>query len=116
MRMLPRPSLFGREIQTVHCVGIGGMGVGPLAIYLAQLGFAVSGEDDALRQDMGAVLAREGVAVHALPGDCELVVYSSAIAKTHPVYLAAMKRSLPLVRRGELLAELARDKKLIAIC
>jgi UDP-N-acetylmuramate--L-alanine ligase/UDP-N-acetylenolpyruvoylglucosamine reductase len=92
------------------------MGVGPLAIYLAQLGFSVSGEDDALRDDFREMLGRERVAVRALPDDCELVVHSSAIAKTHPVYLAAVKRSLPLIRRGEMLAELARDKKLVAVC
>jgi UDP-N-acetylmuramate--alanine ligase len=92
------------------------MGVGPLAIYLAQLGFAVTGEDDALSGEMGAVLRREGVSVSALPTDCELVVVSTAIAKNHPVYLAAVARGLPLVRRGEMLAELAREKRLVAVC
>jgi UDP-N-acetylmuramate--alanine ligase len=116
MRATARPQLFGRTLQRIHCVGVGGMGVGPLAIYLSQLGFSVTGEDDALRDDMRDALRRERVAVRALPDDCELVVYSSAIAKTHPVYLAATKRGLALVRRGELLAELARDKKLVAIC
>lgn len=116
MRRAEKPLLFGRDLRRIHCVGVGGMGVGPLAIYLAQLGFEVSGEDDALRDDMRDVLAREKVAVRALPDDCELVVYSSAIAKTHPVYRAAGQRNLPLVRRGELLAEVARGKKLVAVC
>lgn len=116
MRPAALPQLFDRDVRRIHCVGVGGMGVGPLAIYLAQLGFEVSGEDDALRGDMREVLARERVAVRSLPDDCDLVVHSSAIAKTHPVYLAAVQRNLPLVRRGELLAEVARDKKLVAVC
>ncbi len=92
------------------------MGVGPLAVYLAQLGFSVSGEDDAAGGEMRNVLARAGVALGSMPDACELVVYSSAIAKTHPLYRAAVARGLPLVRRGELLAEVVRDRKLVAIC
>ena len=92
------------------------MGVAPLAIYLAQAGFVVTGEDDALTDDVRALLSREHVTVGALPADCELVVYSTAIAKSHPVFAAALARKLPLVRRGELLAEVLRGKKLVAVC
>jgi UDP-N-acetylmuramate-alanine ligase len=92
------------------------MGVAPLAIYLAQSGFSVSGEDDALDGGMAALLQRERVAVGPLPADCELVVYSSAIAPTHPVYRAARDRGVPLVRRGEALAEVVRERKLVAVC
>jgi UDP-N-acetylmuramate--alanine ligase len=116
MRATPLPRLFGREFRRIHAVGVAGMGVGPLAIYLAQLGFEVSGEDDAMTPEMQAMLGRERVSLGAMPADTELVMFSSAIAKTHPVYAAAAKRRLPLVRRGELLAEATRGKKLVAIC
>ena len=116
MRPGRRPQLFGRDVAHIHCVGVAGMGVGPLAIYLAQLGFTVSGEDDALSADMRALLSREKVTIGTMPDACELVVYSSAISATHPVHRAAMKRQLPLVRRGELLAEVVRDRKLVAVC
>lgn len=116
MRPAPRPQLFGRAVRRVHCVGVGGMGVGPLAVYLVRLGFAVSGEDDALTEAMRLLLARERVDVGQIPADCELVVHSSAIAKKHPAYAAALARGLPLVRRGELLAEVTRDKQLVAVC
>lgn len=92
------------------------MGVGPLAMYLRQLGFVVSGEDDALTDAMRGWLTREKVEIGPLPADCDLVVCSSAVAKTHPIHAAAAGRQLPVVRRGELLAELARGKKLVAIC
>ena len=62
------------------------------------------------------MLAREGVAVGPLPADCDLAVHSSAIAPIHPVYAAARARGLPLVRRGEALAEIVRDRKLVAVC
>ena len=116
MRPAIRPALFGREVQAIHCVGVAGMGVGPLAIYLAQLGYRVTGEDDALTDEMRKLLTRDGVGLRALPDDTELVVCSSAIAPSHPVTIAAGARQLPIVRRGELLAEVTRDKKLVAVC
>jgi len=116
MRPAVRPTLFGHEVRHLHCLGVGGMGVAPLAIYLAQAGFSVTGEDDALTDDVRTLLARESVVIGPLPVDCELVVYSSAIAQTHPAYGAALARKIPLVRRGELLAEVLRGKKLIAVC
>ena len=92
------------------------MGVGPLAIYLAQLGYTVTGEDDALSDDMRSMLQRENVPVRGIPAECDLVVYSSAIAKTHAAYLAAVAREIPLVRRGEMLAEILREQRLVAVC
>ncbi len=113
------PTLFGRSVRHLHAIGVGGMGLGPLAIHAAGLGFTVSGGDDALTPAMAAHLARAGVAVtpaDALPASAELVVVSSAIAPAHPAYAAALARGLVIVRRGELLAELARHRRLVAVC
>ena len=93
MRPAARPVLFGRDVRHLHCVGVGGMGVAPLAVYLAQAGFTVTGEDDALSDDVRALLARERVTVGPLPATCELVVYSSAIGKNHPAFAAARARA-----------------------
>jgi len=116
MSALVLPRLFGRVVRCVHFVGVGGMGAGPLAVYLSQLGFSVSGEDDGLTAEMGAILGREGVRIGTLPADGELVVYSSAISPRHPAYQLAARTGLPLVRRGELLAEVTRPRKLIGVC
>jgi UDP-N-acetylenolpyruvoylglucosamine reductase len=70
-------------------------------------------------ETMRVHLERAGVTLTvagAIPARCELVVCSSAISPSHPAFVAASARKLPLVRRGELLAEVARDKKLVAIC
>ncbi|MDR0352290.1 MAG: UDP-N-acetylmuramate dehydrogenase [Opitutaceae bacterium] len=115
----PLPPLFGRAVAAIHCVGVAGMGLGPLAIYLARLGFEVSGEDDHMNGVMHAQLERAGIALTptgGLPGRCELVACSSAVRDGHPTVGAARARGLPVVRRGELLAEIARGKKLVAIC
>jgi UDP-N-acetylmuramate--L-alanine ligase/UDP-N-acetylenolpyruvoylglucosamine reductase len=119
MRKQELPTLFSRQVASVHFVGIGGMGMGPLAIYLAQLGFSVSGEDDAMTEGMRRQLEKENVqltAAGALPEKCELVVCSSAISAVHPAQVAAQKRGVATVRRGELLAEVTRHKKLVAVC
>jgi UDP-N-acetylmuramate--L-alanine ligase/UDP-N-acetylenolpyruvoylglucosamine reductase len=111
--------LFGKPVTALHCVGVGGMGLGPLAIYLAGRGFSVSGEDDAMTAAMRDQLVAAGVVVTvagAVPAGVQLVVFSSAIASSHPAALAARARGLPLVRRGELLAEATRDRRLVAIC
>jgi len=110
------PRLGDYDVRRLHCVGVGGMGLGPLAIYLAELGFTVSGEDDAMTETMRPQLERAGVRLTPLPDDCELLVYSSAIAPTHPARVAADARQLPGLRRGELLAEAVRGKKLAAVC
>ena len=119
MRRSALPLLFDREVSAIHCVGVGGMGVGPLAIYLAQLGFRVSGEDDGLTEEMGRQLARAGVALTlpgAIPDGCDLVVSSSAIPTSHPAAVAARQRGLLRARRGEVLAEVTRGKRFVAVC
>lgn len=95
------------------------MGVGPLAIYLSQLGFRVTGEDDALTEDMRLQLERAGVGLTlpgAVPDACELLVSSSAISPLHPAAKKARERNIPQFRRGEVLAEVTRGKRFVAIC
>ena len=95
------------------------MGLGPLAIYAADLGFTVSGGDDALTEVMAAHLRAAGVTitdVEVLPEGIDLVVVSSALAPAHPALVAARDRGLPVVRRGELLAEFAKTRRLVAVC
>jgi UDP-N-acetylmuramate--L-alanine ligase/UDP-N-acetylenolpyruvoylglucosamine reductase len=116
--MNARPKSFGREMARVHLLGAGGMGMAPLGLYLAQLGYHVSGEDDSWNPDVRKLLERAGVTVTArdgLPGDAQLVVYSSAIAPGHPSRRRATALGLPQVRRGEMLAEVMKGKKLVAI-
>ncbi|MCB1103918.1 MAG: UDP-N-acetylmuramate dehydrogenase [Opitutaceae bacterium] len=109
-------SLFGQEVARIHCVGVGGMGLAPLAIYLARSGWNVTGEDDAPTPEVAALLNDHGVTLSDLPADCDLLVISSAIAPRHTTVQAAAKRGLPVVRRGEMLAEVVKGKKLVAVC
>ncbi len=113
-----RPNVFGQEVIRVHLLGAGGMGVAPLGLYLAQLGFHVSAEDDHWIPAVRELLERAGLAITAagsLPDEAQLAVFSSAVPPTHPSRRQASTRGLPQVRRGEMLAEVVRGKKLAAI-
>lgn len=113
------PLLFARPVRYLHCIGVAGMGLGPLAIYAAGLGFTVTGGDDGSTETMAAHLTRAGITLvppGILPDATELVVFSSAIPPSHPALAAARARGLAAVRRGELLAELARHRRLVAVC
>ena len=109
-------NLFGAPVSHIHCVGVAGMGMGPLAIFLSGAGFSVSGEDDGMTDAMVSQLTRAGVRIGPMGEACELVVHSSAIRAGHPARCAASARHLPMVRRGELLAELAKSYNLVAVC
>lgn len=112
------PAIFGLRARRVHLAGAGGMGLGPLGLYLVELGFAVSAEDDQWNSAMRGLLERAGAAVTpagVLPDDAELLVYSSAIPESHPTRRAGVARGVPAVRRGEMLAEAVRGKKLVAV-
>jgi UDP-N-acetylmuramate--alanine ligase len=114
----PPPAIFGRPVRHLHLLGAGGMGMTPLGLFLAQLGFTLSAEDDAWNPATRALLAQAGVTlvpVNGAPEATELLVYSSAVAPTHPARQRAAARGLPQVRRGELLAEVTRGRKLVAV-
>ena len=112
------PNVFGRELTRVHLLGAGGMGTAPLGVYLAQLGFAVTAEDDGWNPVVRGMLERAGIQITVpggLPEGAELVVFSSAVAPSHPSRRRAEAQALPQVRRGEMLAEVVKGRKLVAV-
>ena len=104
--------------DNVFFIGLGGMGMAPLALYLDEAGCCVRGHDDHWREPVRRWLGRRGIAstpVVNLPADVSRVVYSSAIDLEHPLLQAARERGLSTMRRGEMLAEVVRGRRLIAI-
>ncbi len=103
----------------IHFVGIGGIGMSGLAEILLDLGYKVSGSD--LRatpitgriESLGARVL-QGHAAENIAG-ADAVVISSAIQETNPERAAAAVARIPVIQRGELLAELMRLKYGIAI-
>jgi UDP-N-acetylmuramate--alanine ligase len=103
----------------IHFVGIGGIGMSGIAEVLINLGYTVQGSDasDSANvkrlRDKGAKVAVGHKAENI--GDAEVVVVSTAIKRDNPELAAARAQRLPVVRRAEMLAELMRLKRCVAI-
>src|SRR6266705_2859967 len=103
-----------RRFQHIHFVGIGGIGMSGIAEVLANLGFRVSGSDQK-KSDVTARLEKLGAEVtegHAAEnvGDAHVVVRSTAVRDDNPEIIEARLRSIPVIPRAEMLAELMRMK------
>jgi UDP-N-acetylmuramate--alanine ligase len=110
---------LGTDIGTIHFVGIGGIGMSGIAEVMHQLGYKVQGSD---LSDSYVVekLRKQGIPVsvgHCADnlGDAAVVVCSTAIKENNPEIQAAAERRLPRVRRAEMLAELMRMQKTVAV-
>ncbi|MDX2109477.1 MAG: UDP-N-acetylmuramate dehydrogenase [Verrucomicrobiota bacterium] len=104
--------------EHIFMIGIGGMGMAPLALFLKERGYSVSGYDDHMRLQVREILTCAGIELVAtpnLPASVTRVVRSSAVTPAHPIMVQAKSRGLPTLRRGEMLAEQSRDYKLVAI-
>src|SRR5581483_10447319 len=105
--------------QHLHFTGIGGIGMSAIAEVLLNLGYEVSGSDLRLShiterlEGMGARIY-EGHAASNVAGARALVV-TSAADEQNPEIQEARRLQIPVIPRGELLAELMRLKYGIAV-
>ncbi len=105
--------------QRVHFIGIGGIGMSGIAEILLTLGYSVSGSDlrrTALTDRLAALGASifEGHAAANVVGST-VVVATSAVNEANPEIAEARRRSIPVIQRAEMLAELMRLKYGIAV-
>ena len=108
-----------RNIGPIHFIGIGGIGMSAIAEVMSILGYKIQGSDLAVNANVKR-LGKLGIAVGighdpANLGEAEVVVASSAIGPDNSELCAARARSLPIVRRAEMLAELMRFKSCVAV-
>jgi UDP-N-acetylmuramate--alanine ligase len=105
--------------RRVHFVGIGGAGMSGIAEVLCTLGYEVSGSDNADNATtrrlakLGARVLRGHAAANVLGADC--IVVSSAIKPDNPELMEARAQRIPIVPRAEMLAELMRFRRGIAV-
>ncbi|HRH12731.1 MAG TPA: UDP-N-acetylmuramate--L-alanine ligase [Azonexus sp.] len=107
------------KVKRVHFVGVGGSGMSGIAEVLAYLDYTVTGSDLAASATTRR-LEGEGVAVmigHAAENvdGADAVVISTAVKADNPEVVAARARKIPVVPRAQMLAELMRLKRGIAI-
>ena len=116
---LKHPGDLARVFDRVHFVGIGGVGMSGIAEVMLTLGYRVSGSDQAdgaatrRLAALGATIHRGHRAEHV--GEVDALVVSSAIRPDNPELTEARARRIPVVPRAEMLAELMRLKRGIAI-
>ncbi|MFA6031026.1 MAG: UDP-N-acetylmuramate--L-alanine ligase [Elusimicrobiota bacterium] len=106
-------------VRRIHFVGIGGVGMSGIARVLLNLGYGVSGSD--LREtEVTRALTKAGArcfrghrAAHTR--GAQVVVVSSAVDPTNPELAVARAAGIPIVPRAEMLAELCRIKRTVAV-
>ena len=103
----------------VHFVGIGGVGMSGIAEVLLAQGYPVSGSD---LKEGGSVqhLRSLGASVaighrHGNAADAEVVVTSTAVGEDNPEVAEARRQGVPVIPRAEMLAELMRFKRGVAV-
>lgn len=115
----PRQGDIMRAFRRVHFIGIGGVGMSGIAEVLHTLGYAVSGSDTA-DNAVTRRLAALGIEVRAghdaaHVADADVVVVSSAIRPDNVELVAARENRVAIVPRAEMLGELMRFRRGIAV-
>ncbi len=111
--------MFRGKVQTIHFVGIGGIGMSGIAEVLLSTGFTITGSD--LSEGASVRRLRSlGARVHvghdaAHVGTADVVVRSAAVGPSNPEIGEALRRGIPVIARAEMLAELMRLKYGVAI-
>ncbi|MCP4981951.1 MAG: UDP-N-acetylmuramate--L-alanine ligase [Gammaproteobacteria bacterium] len=110
---------FMRRIRNIHFIGIGGAGMSGIAEVFHNLNYKISGSDIAENamvrhlRDLGIEVAighrKENVE------EAHVVVVSTAIDDQNPEIENAREMRIPVVRRAEMLAELMRFRRGIAV-
>src|SRR4051794_6245657 len=113
-----------KDFQNVFFIGIAGTGMSAIAQYLAGTGKTVSGSDRYFNpgqfNETKQKLEAEGIECFLQNGEgitdkTELVVVSTAVEDTVPEVQKAKSLSIPIIKRSELLALIAKSKKTIAV-
>lgn len=112
------------DFKTVFFIGIAGSGMSAIAQYLAGTGKNVSGSDRYFKKDeyneTKQKLEADGIHCYLQNGEgiskeTDLIVVSTAIEDTVEEVKKAKSLGIPVIKRSELLALIAKSKKTIAI-
>ncbi|HEX4481866.1 MAG TPA: UDP-N-acetylmuramate--L-alanine ligase [Rudaea sp.] len=108
-----------QDFHRVHFIGIGGAGMSGIAEVLKNLGYSVSGSDKSESAvtrrltDLGIKIFKGHAATNV--ADADVIVVSSAIKSDNAELIAARERRVPVVPRAEMLGELMRFRRGIAV-
>lgn len=103
-----------------YFLGIGGIGMSAIARFFNQRGDTVYGYD-ATESQLTQQLISEGISVHyiddpaLIPNNIDLVIYTPAIPEETAEFQYFLQKGIKMVKRSQMLGELTRDKKCIAV-
>jgi len=113
-----------KDFKNVFFIGVAGVGMSAIAQYLAGIEKKVSGSDRYFKEgefnDTKEKLQAEGIHCFLQNGDgitaeTDLVVVSTAIEDTVFEVQKAKQLNIPIIKRSELLALIAKSKRTIAV-
>ena len=105
--------------EVIHFIGIGGIGMSGLAQIMQNMGFTIQGSD--LNQNKNTErLIKSGIKVYFGHNQKNLkkvtmIVISSAIKKSNEELKSGKLKKLPIIKRGDMLANIVALKKNIVI-
>ncbi len=107
------------KTETIHFVGIGGIGMSGLALIMKGMGFRIQGSDISLNKNierlkMNKIKVTLGHKKKNIK-NATILVISSAIKNNNPEILSAKKKQLPIYKRGDMLAHIFSLKKNVVI-
>ena len=107
------------KLVKIHFIGIGGIGMSGIAELMFDLGYSVQGSDQQINSNTNR-LKKRGITIFkghlkSNINNVSAVVFSSAIKKNNPEIMQSKKLSIPLISRADMLGELMRHKKSIAV-
>ena len=108
-----------KNIKNIHLVGIGGIGMSGIAEIMKNLGYSITGSDQANNSNVKR-LKKNGIKIFlghkpSNISNASLIVYSSAIPKNNCEIKSGRKQKIPIIGRSEMLRELMRMKKTITV-
>jgi len=108
------------NVDTVHCIGIGGVGVSAVARFFRHRGIEVSGSDASM-SPVVAGLKDEGIDVtvghdaDSVPADADLVVHSIAVPHNNPELSKAREAGIPTLTYPETIGLISENMRTLAV-
>jgi len=105
--------------ETIHFIGIGGIGMSGLSLIMKGKGFKIQGSDIVINKNIER-LKKEKIKIFIGQKkqnlrDATIVVISSAIKNNNPELIEAKKKKIPIISRGKMLAHIVSLMKNIVV-
>ena len=105
--------------ETIHFIGIGGIGMSGLSLIMKRKGFKVQGSDITSNKNIER-LKKNKIKIYLSQKknnlkNATIIVISSAIKKNNVELIEAKKKNLPIINRGKMLAHIVSLMKNIVI-